>query len=602
MRAKSTDTNKTKSQLAEELAAARRQIEALTAALAQARGEVPSASLGQELFHDLFLQMHNGVVIYEAVGDGEDFVILDFNPAAEIIEKISRDQVVGRRVSAIFPGIKPLGLFAVFQRVWATGIPEHHAASYYKDQRTLGWRENYVFKLASGELVAVYEDVTAQKQLEKELRQKQTLLDTVVNTIPDIICLKDGEGRWLLANDYDLELFQLQGVDYKGKTDAELAPYSDFYQDAFLACMDTDNEAWARLQPSRGEEIIPRPDGTARVFDVVKIPLFNPDGTRQALVVAGRDITERRRAQEKNEENERRFRLLFHNAPMPYQSLDPQGRLIDVNGKWLQTLGYEREEVIGRPFSDFIVAAPDRHFEIHFRQMKKLGALHNVELHLRKKDGSALLVSFDGEMLTNTKGELVQTLCVFRDITRQKELDQMLQHSRVLLEEQVLERTRELRKKGADQQKILLALEKKSQDLHDANIALNVLLEQGSKAKQELEGKILENIKELVFPYLDELDMELFGKPGGAFVNIIRRRLEEITSSFSRELTSKLVGLTPRELQVAELVKQGRSNKDIARLLHISLGTADVYRNNIRKKLGLKNKKINLRSFLLTHY
>lgn len=69
---------------------------------------------------------------------------------------------------------------------------------------------------------------------------------------------------------------------------------------------------------------------------------------------------------------------------------------------------------------------------------------------------------------------------------------------------------------------------------------------------------------------------------------------------FSRELTSKLVELTPRELQVAELIKQGCSNKDIAMLLHIAPGTVDVYRNNIRKKLGLKKKKINLRAYLLT--
>lgn len=441
-----------------------------------------------------------------------------------------------------------------------------------------------------------------KSQLIEELHQKTTLLETIINAIPDIICLKDGDGRWLLANDYDLDLFELAGVDYKGKTDAELAPHSEFYKEAFLGCMDTDNIAWAKGVPSRVEEIIPRPDGSTKVFDIVKIPLFNSDGSRHALAVAGRDITELRRIQKKNEENERRFRLLFNNAPMPYQSMDAHGKILDVNEKWLQTLGYSREEVLNHSFNDFMVSASDKPFHSYLNALKKHERLHNIELQIRKKDGSTLFIALEGEMFTNAEGEIIRTLCMFRDITKQKELDRMLRNSHAILEEEVLKRTKELREKAKEQQKTLQTLKSRSKDLHNANIALNVLLNQGRKAKQELETKILDNIQELVFPYLDELDMKLVDKPDHAYVNIIRQRLKEITSSFSKELSSKLVGLTPRELQVAELVKQGRSNKDIAQLLHISPGTVDVYRNSIRKKLGLKKKKINLRSYLLTHF
>lgn len=565
-------------------------------------GSALPPSQSEERYRFLFNHMRSGAVIYQAVDEGRDFTIVDFNVAAEKIEKIGRDQVTGKRITEAFPGVKEFGLFEVLQRVWTTGKAEHHPVSQYRDNRIFGWRENYVFKLSSGELGVIYDDVTDQKQVEEELRRKQALLETIVNNIPDIICLKDGAGRWLLANDYDLDLFQLAGVDYKGKTDADLAPYSEFYQEAFLACMDTDNAAWTLAEPSRGEEVIPRPDGTSKVFDIVKIPLFHPDGSRHALVVAGRDITELRQAQEKNNENEKRFRLLFQNAPMPYQSLDRDGRIIDVNRKWLRILGYSRPEVIGRPFADFMAPLTRKYFRSYFDKLKQQGVLQHVEFEMLKKDGSSFLVAFDGEILTDATGTLVQTLCVFRDITKRKELDEMLQHSHAMLEEQVQKRTKELVRKSEEQQETFLALEKKSQDLHDANIALKVLLEQGSKARQELEGQIMTNIKELVFPYLDELDLELVNRTSHVYVNIIRKKIEEVTSTFARQLTSKLIGLTPRELQVAELIKQGRSNKDIARLLHISPGTADVYRNNLRRKLGLKNKKVNLRVYLLTHY
>ncbi|MCU7940918.1 MAG: PAS domain-containing protein [gamma proteobacterium symbiont of Bathyaustriella thionipta] len=136
-------------------------------------------------------------------------------------------------------------------------------------------------------------DITEREELFNSIKQQQELFQTTINAIPDIICIKDSSGHWLYANDYDLKLFQLEGVDYKNKTDSQLAPYSDFYRDAFLTCEDTDEIAWKKAHISLGDEIIPQPDGSDKVFEVTKIPLFNPDGSRQALVVAGRDITER---------------------------------------------------------------------------------------------------------------------------------------------------------------------------------------------------------------------------------------------------------------------------------------------------------------------
>ncbi len=130
------------------------------------------------------------------------------------------------------------------------------------------------------------------------LRESEERLRTLINNMPDIVCFKDGSGRWLEANDFDLRLFQIEGVDYRGKKDSELAAFSSFYREAFLTCEDTDEEAWKKGTVSRGDETIPRPDGTPMVFDIIKVPTFNPDGSRKGLVVVGRDITERTAAEE----------------------------------------------------------------------------------------------------------------------------------------------------------------------------------------------------------------------------------------------------------------------------------------------------------------
>ena len=112
---------------------------------------------------------NNGVAVYKAVNGGEDFIFVDFNKGGEKIEKLKAEDVIGKSVQKVFPGVKDFGLFEVFKRVWKTGEPEHFPVSLYKDNRIVGWRENFVYKLPSGEVVAVYSDETREKQAEEAL-------------------------------------------------------------------------------------------------------------------------------------------------------------------------------------------------------------------------------------------------------------------------------------------------------------------------------------------------------------------------------------------------------------------------------------------------
>ena len=113
----------------------------------------------------------NGVAVYQAINDGEDFIFIDFNKASEKIEKVKREDVLGKSVLEVFPGVKEFGLFDVFKRVWKSGVPERYPVSLYKDERIAGWRDNFVYKLPSGEIVAVYSDETERKQAEEALRK-----------------------------------------------------------------------------------------------------------------------------------------------------------------------------------------------------------------------------------------------------------------------------------------------------------------------------------------------------------------------------------------------------------------------------------------------
>ena len=153
------------------------------------RYEAEHAILANETrFRELFNNMSSGVAVYEAKNIGaDDFVFVDFNRAAERIEKIRKEQVIGRSLLEVFPGARECGFLPVLQRVWQTGRPEHHPISLYKDNRLTGWRENYLYKLPSGEVVAIFEDATARKQAENKLSIESAMNGAVARISRKII-------------------------------------------------------------------------------------------------------------------------------------------------------------------------------------------------------------------------------------------------------------------------------------------------------------------------------------------------------------------------------------------------------------------------------
>ena len=143
-------------------------------------------------------------------------------------------------------------------------------------------------------------------------------------------------------------------------------------------------------------------------------------------------------------------------------------------------------------------------------------------------------------------------------------------------------------------------LEHKTEDLKQMNAALNVLLKKREKDKLNFQDRISANIKQLVVPYLSRLRNRNSEHERLAMLEIIESNLNEITANFTYQLSSNYIGLTPTEIRIADLVRQGQKTKQIAQFLCLSRKTVESHRENIRTKLGIKNKKINLQSFLLS--
>jgi DNA-binding NarL/FixJ family response regulator len=142
------------------------------------------------------------------------------------------------------------------------------------------------------------------------------------------------------------------------------------------------------------------------------------------------------------------------------------------------------------------------------------------------------------------------------------------------------------------------ALELKSRSLEEANTALKVLLQHREEDKATLEDQVLVNIRKLVFPYIENLKHLQLNEKQGFQLQTIEDNLRQIVSPFLRRLTSTYLDLTPREIEVANLVKEGKTTKEMTDILNISATAVDFHRKNLRAKFGIKSKKTNLMAFL----
>ena len=169
--------------------------------------------LSQEKLKQLFESMNSGVAVYNAVKGGDNFVFAGINRSAEKIEKVKRKDVVGKKVTDVFPGIKKFGLFRVLKRVWETGKSEKYTMKFYVDERRSGWRDNYVYKLPSGEVVAIYQDTTAIVETNKMVAD----LAKFPKENPSPVYRISGQGELIYSNDAGKKLLECKVCSIGGK-------------------------------------------------------------------------------------------------------------------------------------------------------------------------------------------------------------------------------------------------------------------------------------------------------------------------------------------------------------------------------------------------
>lgn len=180
------------------------------------------------------------------------------------------------------------------------------------------------------------------------------------------------------------------------------------------------------------------------------------------------------------------------------------------------------------------------------------------------------------------------------------EMEQRLKEHKESLEVKVKERTGELEAAIERLQQAEKTLRLRAKELEESNTTMKVLLRQRELDQQEFQNNMLSNIKHLIMPYIENLKRNRDMSDELVYLNIIESNLKDIVSPFSQKLSYRYLDFTPREIMIADLIKDGKQDKDIMDILNVSLDTVKAHRKNIRKKLAINNTKINLRTKLLS--
>jgi len=468
-----------------------------------------------------------------------------------------------------------------------------------KGERAFLWGKATPLYNSKGEIAGAIEsirDITEYQQAREALQESEQRLADIVDFLPEATFAIDLNGKVISWNRAIEEMTGVSAEDMLGKGNYEYA--LPFYGKRRPIMADLVLKSDKKLEKRYDlilerqkdllivESWVPRLRGKRAYLWTKASVLYNSKGEIAGAIESLRDITERKKAQEALQESERRLADIIDFLPDATVAIDLDGKVISWNRAIEEMTGVPAEDMLGkrdyeyalpfygkrRPIMVDLVLKPDKKLEERYSLiLKRQKDLLVIETWVPCLRGERAFLWGKATPLYNSKGKIVGAIESIRDITERKQAEEAL-------------------KKREEDLKI------KTQELEDLNAALRVLLKQRDEDRNELEETILLNVKALILPYIEKMKNHIDPK-GVSYVNVLDSNLKDIVSPFAQKLMNRYLDFTNREVQVADLIREGKTTKEIAELLNVSDSAVNVYRYHIRKKLNL-SKKHNLRSYL----
>jgi PAS domain S-box-containing protein len=460
---------------------------------------------------------------------------------------------------------------------------------------------------------ALTRDITSRKEMEQALRGSEQRYRNLIESVDEYIAEADATGRCIYASPRIFDFIGYRPEEVIGKRPFDfMAPAEAqrvktiFYEKAVKS------EPFDYL-----ENVLIHKNGTLVIMETSGTPYFSNDGELLGYRTVSRDITKRKEASEALARAEAKYRDIVENAVEGiYRSL-PTGRYVDANPAFARLFGYDSPEELIKAVNDIggqLYLDPEVRKEC-VRIVEERGH-GSFEIGIRRRDGSTGWVFNNVRAVRDARGKTLYYDGFIEDITDRKRMEEELRKTHNVLEQRVRERTEEIARVNGvlrlDIEKRMAVeealrqreneLEIRSRKLEDLNTTLRTLLDQRDQDRILLEERVIANINKLIMPALEKMKAASLSHQAASLVGVLEANLKEIISPFSRQLSVQSASLTQTEIQIANCIMQGMRSKEIAVMMKLSKGTIDFYRNNIRKKLGIRNEKANLQSYLLAHF
>jgi len=497
--------------------------------------------------------------------------IIFANGAVEAVFGWKPDELIGKSTRVLYPtephfeeiGSNVYGTLQTQRNFVTTEFPCKH-----KDGRTIICRINAARigpNLTDRKIVVTYEDITEQKKAEEKLLESEELYRSLAEgSFAGVYLVQDGIFRFINKN----------AASYAGYTQRELVgkkSYRIVHPEDRKKVKRSAEEMLKGKRTSPYEFRVLTKKGDIRwIMETVTPITFRG---RPAVLGNSMDITEINEARSKIEEFKDLESSILDATPHAIFGLQER-RIIFANDAVQAVFGWKPEELIGKSTKILYPTVEDfeKIGQEGYAVLERQRSYTKPEFPCRRKDGEIITCRINasriGRSLQNKK-----IVVTYEDITDQIKAEEGLRERKEQLEIQ-------------------------TRDLEEMNTTLNVLLKKREDDKKILEENILSNVKELIMPCIETIRKNKIDRKTSTCVDSIESSLNDITSPFLRTLSSKYLKLTPKEILIAGLLKDGKATKEIADFLNTSVRGVEFHRENLRMKLGIKNKKENLRSYL----
>jgi len=500
------------------------------------------------------------------VSDPVTHEILYVNPSKR---SVFGQNIVGQKCHKAFQGLDAPCEFCTNPLIFGENLGKTHVWE-FQNRKTGNWLRciDRAIRWSDGRMVRfeIAIDIHDRKTVEEALQASEKRYRQLVENIHEVIYATDKNGVVTYVSPTIESLTGFPASEIMGRH------FSQFiFSEDFERIVDRYGEALSGQHRPTQYRILTR-SGECRWVQTFTKPVLEGDmivGLQGVLS----DITEQKKTEAALQESETRFRVLLETMNEGFAVADENGVRTYANQRLCDMLGYKADEIIGHPVTEFLDEEGRKVWAREFKRRKK-GDSSPYQMNLLTKDGEALPVIISPKPIFDEKGLFKGSYSAITNIRDLKRTEKSL-----------IEREKELKVKTTN--------------LEEMNAALRVLLRRMEEDRRELEDKVRLNIEQMVQPYLERLKGVGLSDRQRKNFETLETNLQEILSPFTRKLLTEYPRLTPSELQIANLLRQGKSSKEIADELSLSSRTVETHRRNMRDKLGIKDKKTNLRSYLL---